>query len=145
MFERNVIARLEFELAYYDSAVQSFNHYATWNTTIKLWRSIVPLQNGLSAICACFSIQLFIHLSIALFIKSRPDCYSKIVGEFEYKLSTLKYHIYQPLRSGRIWHKVNFLSGVLQVWIQSFPSPRLVASYVDNDFFIHFGFIQPGN
>ena len=21
-------------------------------------------------------------------------------------------HIYQPLRSGRIWHKVNFLSGV---------------------------------
>ena len=22
------------------------------------------------------------------------------------------YHIYQPLRSGRIWHKVNFLSGV---------------------------------
>ena len=36
--------------------------------------------------------------------------------------------IYQPLRSGRIWHKVNFLSGVKQVWIQSFPSPRLVAS-----------------
>ena len=35
--------------------------------------------------------------------------------------------IYQPLRSGRIWHKVNFLSGVQQVWIQSFPSPRLVA------------------
>ena len=31
----------------------------------------------------------------------------------------------QPLRSDRIWHKVNFLSGV---WIQSFPSPRLVAS-----------------
>ena len=22
------------------------------------------------------------------------------------------YHIYQPLRSGMIWHKVNFLSGV---------------------------------
>ena len=36
--------------------------------------------------------------------------------------------IYQPLRSGRIWHKVNVLSGVLQVWIQSFPFPRLVAS-----------------
>ena len=35
--------------------------------------------------------------------------------------------IYQPLRSGRIWHKVNFLSGVQQVWIQSCPSPRLVA------------------
>ena len=27
----------------------------------------------------------------------------------------------QPLRSGRIWHRVNFLSGVQQVWIQSFP------------------------
>ena len=25
---------------------------------------------------------------------------------------TYLYHIYQPLRSGRIWHKVNFLSGV---------------------------------
>ena len=36
--------------------------------------------------------------------------------------------IYQPLRSGRIWHKVNFLSGVYQVWIQSFHSSRLVAS-----------------
>ena len=35
---------------------------------------------------------------------------------------------YRPLRSGRIWHKVNFWSGVYQVWIQSFPSPRLVAS-----------------
>ena len=34
----------------------------------------------------------------------------------------------QPLRSGRIWHKVKFLSGVKQVWIQSFPSPILVAS-----------------
>ena len=34
----------------------------------------------------------------------------------------------QPLCSGRIWHKVNFLSGVSLVWIQSFPSPRLVAS-----------------
>ena len=34
----------------------------------------------------------------------------------------------QPLRSGRIWHKVNFLSGVQQVWIQSCPSFRLVAS-----------------
>ena len=30
--------------------------------------------------------------------------------------------IYKPLRSGRIWHKVNFF------WIHSFPSPRLVAS-----------------
>ena len=40
---------------------------------------------------------------------------------------SLSYHIYRPLRSGRIWHKVNFLSGVLQVWIQSFPSPRLIA------------------
>ena len=38
------------------------------------------------------------------------------------------YPIYQPLRSGRIWHKVNFLSRVQQVWIQSCPSPRLVAS-----------------
>ena len=26
----NVIARLEFELAYYDSAVLRFNHYTTW-------------------------------------------------------------------------------------------------------------------
>ena len=34
----------------------------------------------------------------------------------------------QPLCSGRIWHKVNFLSGVSQVWIKVFPFPRLVAS-----------------
>ena len=32
-------------------------------------------------------------------------------------------YIYQP---GRMWHKVNILSGVSQVWIQSFPSTRLV-------------------
>ena len=37
-------------------------------------------------------------------------------------------HIYQALRSGRIWYKVNFLSGFQQVWIQSFSSPTLVAS-----------------
>ena len=35
--------------------------------------------------------------------------------------------IYQPLRSGRIWQG-QFLSGVKQVWIQIFPSPRIVAS-----------------
>ena len=35
---------------------------------------------------------------------------------------TIGIHIYQPLRSR------SFLSGVWQVWIQSFPSPRLVAS-----------------
>ena len=33
-----------------------------------------------------------------------------------------------PIYQTRIWHKVNFLSGVWQVWFQSFPSPRLVAS-----------------
>ena len=31
----NVIARLEYELAYYDSAVHRFNHYTTWTPT---WR-----------------------------------------------------------------------------------------------------------
>ena len=36
--------------------------------------------------------------------------------------------IYQPLRSGRIWHKVNFQAEFNRFWIQSFPSPRLVAS-----------------
>ena len=34
----------------------------------------------------------------------------------------------QLLCSGRIWHKVIFLSGVQQVSIQCFPSPRLVTS-----------------
>ena len=34
----NVIARLQFELAYYDSAVHSFNHYITWVVEkCKLW------------------------------------------------------------------------------------------------------------
>ena len=42
--------------------------------------------------------------------------------------STRVYHIYQPLRSGRIWRQGQFLNGVWQVWIQTIPSPRLVAS-----------------
>ena len=33
----NVIARLEYELAYYDSAVHSFNHYTT-RTPPKIYR-----------------------------------------------------------------------------------------------------------
>ena len=33
----NVIARLEFELAYYDSAVHRFNHYATRTPPSKNW------------------------------------------------------------------------------------------------------------
>ena len=33
----NVIARLEYELAYYDSAVQRFNHYTT-RTPLSSWR-----------------------------------------------------------------------------------------------------------
>ena len=40
----------------------------------------------------------------------------------------LSYHIYQPLRSGRIWHKVNFLGGFNRFQFRVFPSPRLVAS-----------------
>ena len=37
----NVIARLEYELAYYDSAVHRFNHYTTWTppfpSVYRLW------------------------------------------------------------------------------------------------------------
>ena len=43
-----------------------------------------------------------IYLLISLYIDLTLNIYA-----FVYV-----YHIYQPLRSGRIWHKVNFLSGV---------------------------------
>ena len=36
--KRNVIARLEYELAYYNSAVHRFNHYTTMIPTLNLCR-----------------------------------------------------------------------------------------------------------
>ncbi len=44
----NVIARLEFELAYYDSAVQRFNHYTTRMPPIDrtLSGATTPSQSG---------------------------------------------------------------------------------------------------
>ena len=39
----------------------------------------------------------------------------------------MKVCTYQPLCMSRMWLKVNFSSEVKQVWIQSFPTPRLVA------------------
>ena len=53
-------------------------------------------------------------------------CVSIYVENVCFKI--IKY-ISQPLRSGRILRKVNFLAEFeFRVWIQSFPSPRLVAS-----------------
>ena len=42
----NVIARLEYELAYYDSAVHRFNHYTTRTPPRNLSRATTPGQNG---------------------------------------------------------------------------------------------------
>ena len=44
----NVIAQLEFELAYYNSTVDRFNHYTT--RTIRLWGSLGNLEDTFIAI-----------------------------------------------------------------------------------------------
>ena len=50
----NVIALLEFELAYYDSAVQRFNHYTTGTSPVHLCMHI------------CVSICAYEHMHISL-------------------------------------------------------------------------------
>ena len=53
------------------------------------------------------------------------DCFNPVNDNREQVLNYSKYsllfqpvYIYQPLHMGRMWHKVNFLSGLLQVWIK---------------------------
>ena len=54
----NVIARLEYELAYYDSAVNRFNHYTTRTPPAVLFRtnpgSINPQRSSYTATCLQF-------------------------------------------------------------------------------------------
>ena len=61
-----------------------------------------------------------------------PWCGSYWKGKLLVTLDYGRQHYFiiftQPLRSGRIWHKVSFWSAFYQFWIQSLPSPRLVAS-----------------
>ena len=42
----NVIARLEYELAYYDSTVHRFNHYTTKDTPLSFWEELFRLLNS---------------------------------------------------------------------------------------------------
>ena len=51
----NIIARLEFELAYYDSVVQRFNHYATRTPpshTIR-WTQVLLCNTNNSMLAHC--------------------------------------------------------------------------------------------
>ena len=54
----NVIARLEYELAYYDYAVQRFNHYTTRTPLKRLKKNITT--------CFCFLLLIFLIFSINL-------------------------------------------------------------------------------
>ena len=42
----NVIARLEYEPAYYESAVHRFNHYTTKTTPINSWYAITLVNQA---------------------------------------------------------------------------------------------------
>ena len=55
-----------------------------------------------------------------------------LCGQFLYHFLATTSFIYiyvftHPLHTSRMWHKVNLLNRVEQIWIQSFTSPRLVA------------------
>ena len=67
-------------------------------------------------------------------LQARPKCNISLIQErcvcvhaYFHISHSSKYHIYQPLRLGRIWHKVNFLVEFNRFEF-SFPSPWLVAS-----------------
>ena len=72
----NVIARLEYELAYYDSAVHRFNHYTTRTPHVR-WMPMKPKQ------FLCWlrtepnkspSLSLFLSLYIYIYIYMRESC-----------------------------------------------------------------------
>ena len=91
----NVIARLEYELAYYDPAVHRL--------------TITPRgQPPNTKVVYCKLLDHFSHRI--------PECSATM-------------NLYLPTPPlGQNMTQGQFLTGVYQVWIQTFPSPRLVAS-----------------
>ena len=81
----NVIAQLEFELSYYGSAVHRFNEdtllieYLVMHSST--WNNLTVYKRK------CDKSFMYIYITMC----------KQIVN-----------HIYQPLCSDRIWHKVNF-------------------------------------
>ena len=72
------------------------------------------------------SLILF-HFGFPMLRENRKCLIIFIRGQFVQTHGWLN-HIYQPPPLGQDMTQGQFLSGVSQVWIQSFPSPRLVAS-----------------
>ena len=69
----NVIARLEYELAYYDSAVHGFNHYTT--------RTHTPCKKGISLNYSLYFKWVFIqtvHLTIHMYLSLMPNLHNPL-------------------------------------------------------------------
>ena len=73
----NIIARLEYELTYYDSVVHRFNHYTTRTPSqcnVKLWNITWKTYCGVAFCKVCFEKILWIKVSALLFA-----CYCTII------------------------------------------------------------------
>ena len=76
----------------------------------------IPFQRALALSKAVFEIMPFVYQTqyfTTCIRKCFHDCLSLTVCQplwvyFTPSVKRIAYHIYQPLRSGRIWHKVNF-------------------------------------
>ena len=90
--------------------------YTQWATLNVLYIYIYKRKTKEIHVCTDFSIGRNATLE---------DYHNPLPGP---ELFTKRNHIYQPLRSGRIWHKVNFYAEFNSFEFRVFHSPRLVAS-----------------
>ena len=77
--------------------------------------------NFLNALCISLEREKTVVIRLVLF--SLPTLFI-LINSQQFPV----YHIYQLLRSGRIWHKVNFYAEFNRFEFRVFPSPRLLAS-----------------
>ena len=119
----NVIARLEYELAYYDSAVHHFNHYTTRTPLNVSWRYVIPTDDTATTRATFFqvgvtsphNISLMGRIYNCIIFKWRNWCYicvsmcvyvyfkmNRSTSEFAFKLFIFLQHVFLTL-SGSKW------------------------------------------
>ena len=119
----NVLARLEYELAYYDSAVHRFNHYTTKTPPhgFEVW-SPCPVRTTITTGPLYIYIYIYtregvapppLHIGVVAIEKGAFGLPSTMVANFTYIYIYIYIYIYYVLCvlevNGRVLHKFIFL------------------------------------
>ena len=119
----NVIARLEYELAYYDSAVHRFNHYTTGTPPKEeMGKSMKPR----SQILTCHIIYIYIYIYICV-------CVCVCVCALDSRFKTSNTHLKSCSRPFFLWqHTATSYKAIDKVFLSCYTFGRVIKTCCQN-------------